>query len=87
MLPLAIIESPVTLVVVLFIAILLFGHKLPNVARSLGSSVSEFKKGVREGEQELNQQQTPPAPQQPAAPPVVQQNAAPAPAPTTAPKQ
>lgn len=79
MLTLGIIESPVTLVVVLFIAILLFGHKLPSVARSLGSSVSEFKKGVREGEAS-EAAQTPPA--QPAAPPAVQQTSAP-----TAPKQ
>ena len=27
-----------------------FGHKLPQVARSLGSSVNEFKKGFKEGE-------------------------------------
>jgi len=77
MLTLGMIESPVTLVVVLFIAILLFGHKLPSVARSLGSSVSEFKKGVKDGEADLNA--TPPA--QPAAPPAVQ-NTTP-----TAPKQ
>ena len=76
MLPLGMIESPVTLVVVLFIAILLFGHKLPSVARSLGSSVSEFKKGVRESEAEAAQ--TPPA--QPAPPPAAQQT-------PTAPKQ
>ncbi len=79
MLTLGMIESPVTLVVVLFIAILLFGHKLPSVARSLGSSVSEFKKGVKDGENDLNAQ-TPPA--QPAQPPAVQQSTTP-----TAPKQ
>ena len=39
--------------VLLIIALLIFGHKLPSVARSLGSSVSEFKKGVRDGENEL----------------------------------
>lgn len=81
MLPVAFIENPLVLIVVLFIAILLFGHKLPSVAKSLGSSVSEFKKGVREGEAELNQQ-PPPA----AQPPAVNQTAAPAPTPTSAPK-
>jgi TatA/E family protein of Tat protein translocase len=86
MLPVAFIENPLVLVVVLFIAILLFGHKLPSVAKSLGSSVSEFKKGVREGEAELNQQQPPPAAPV-AQPPAVNQTAAPAPTPTTAPKQ
>jgi sec-independent protein translocase protein TatA len=43
-------ESPIGLLVILVIALLFFGHKLPNVARSLGSSVSEFKKGVKAGE-------------------------------------
>lgn len=38
------------LIIVLIIALLIFGHKLPSVARGLGSSVKEFKKGVNEGE-------------------------------------
>ena len=45
--------SGLELVVLLILALLIFGHKLPSVARSLGLSVSEFKKGVREGETEL----------------------------------
>lgn len=53
--------SPVTIAVILLVALLIFGHKLPALARSLGSSVSEFKKGIKDGEQEAN------AP--PAAPP------------------
>lgn len=47
-------ESPIQIFVILLIALLFFGHKLPSVARSLGSSVSEFKKGVKEGEEEAN---------------------------------
>jgi sec-independent protein translocase protein TatA len=39
------------LIVVMVIALLIFGHKLPLLARSLGSSVNEFKKGVKEGQQ------------------------------------
>lgn len=73
MLPLAIVENPLTLIVVLFIAILLFGNKLPSVARSLGSSVSEFKKGMREGESDLNQ---PPLPASQPTPPDTQQSSA-----------
>ncbi|HYG74049.1 MAG TPA: twin-arginine translocase TatA/TatE family subunit [Planctomycetota bacterium] len=43
------------LLIILFIVLLLFGGaKLPSLARSLGSSVSEFKKGTREGEEEAN---------------------------------
>ena len=34
--------------VILFIGLLVFGRRLPEVARSLGKSVNEFKKGMRE---------------------------------------
>jgi sec-independent protein translocase protein TatA len=37
--------------VILIIALLVFGHKLPALARSMGSSVNEFKKGVKEGDE------------------------------------
>ena len=40
------------LIVILIIVILFGSTKIPQVARSLGRSVSEFKKGVREGEDE-----------------------------------
>jgi len=35
------------------IVLLLFGSRLPSVMRSLGSSVTEFKKGTRDAEHEL----------------------------------
>ncbi len=34
------------LMVVAFVALLVFGNRLPSVMRSLGKSVTEFKKGV-----------------------------------------
>ena len=38
------------LLIVLVVAFLLFGaKKLPELARSIGRSASEFKKGIREG--------------------------------------
>jgi len=41
------------LLIVLVVAFLLFGaKKLPELARSMGRSASEFKKGIREGEKE-----------------------------------
>jgi sec-independent protein translocase protein TatA len=45
------------MVIILVVALLIFGHKLPNVARSLGSSVSEFKKGVKDGQEEAEKDQ------------------------------
>lgn len=36
--------------VVLVIALLLFGHRIPGMARSLGSGITEFKKGLKKGE-------------------------------------
>jgi sec-independent protein translocase protein TatA len=36
--------------IVLLVAILLlFGHRLPGMARSLGSGITEFKRGLKEG--------------------------------------
>jgi sec-independent protein translocase protein TatA len=39
--------SPMHVLIVLVVAILLFGNRVPSVARSLGQGWSEFKKGVR----------------------------------------
>jgi len=36
------------LLVVLIVALLVFGKRLPQVTRSLGSSVREFKQGMKE---------------------------------------
>jgi sec-independent protein translocase protein TatA len=36
------------LIIILVILLLLFGSRLPNVMRSLGKSVNEFKKGMNE---------------------------------------
>jgi len=37
-------------IVVLVVALLIFGRNLPDVARALGKTLSQFKKGLREVE-------------------------------------
>jgi sec-independent protein translocase protein TatA len=50
------------LLVILVIALVLFGaNRLPQIARSLGSSLKEFKKGIDEGKREDNGGVTPSA--------------------------
>lgn len=41
--------GPWEILVILFIALLLFGRRLPDAAKSLGAGLKEFKKGLREG--------------------------------------
>lgn len=42
------------LIVIGFVALLIFGNRLPGVMRSLGKSVTEFKKGVAGIEEEID---------------------------------
>jgi sec-independent protein translocase protein TatA len=45
--------GPMELLIVMAIMLLLFGHRLPSVMRSLGRGVVEFKKGVQGIEDEF----------------------------------
>jgi sec-independent protein translocase protein TatA len=45
--------GPMEMLVVGIVAVILFGNRLPEVARSLGRSLTEFKKGMQEFEQEV----------------------------------
>lgn len=47
--------SPFQMMIVLVVALLLFGNRLPSVMRSLGKSVTEFKKGVNDIDSEVKQ--------------------------------
>ncbi len=40
--------GPWQIIIVLLVVLLLFGNRLPALARSLGQSLTEFKKGVKE---------------------------------------
>jgi sec-independent protein translocase protein TatA len=43
------------LMIIAFISLLIFGNRLPSVMRSLGKSVTEFKKGISGIEEEIDQ--------------------------------
>ena len=43
------------LVLLLVVAVLLFGRRLPDIARSIGRSLTEFKKGLKETQDDLEQ--------------------------------
>ena len=47
--------GPMEMMIFGTIALLLFGKRLPEVARSLGKGIVEFKKGVRGIEDEIHQ--------------------------------
>ncbi len=55
------------LIIILIIVLLLFGHRLPGLGRSLGKSISEFKSGVKEGQEEEKKNNAP-APTSPSTP-------------------
>ena len=48
--PLASISSPWAWGIILLLALLFFGRRLPGAARSLGQGINEFKKGLSEGD-------------------------------------
>jgi sec-independent protein translocase protein TatA len=43
-------------IIIIVIALLIFGKRLPDVARSVGKSIVEFKKGIREVHTEIEDQ-------------------------------
>ena len=47
--------GPFELIIILVIGLLIFGHRLPEVGRSVGRSIVEFKKGVKGIEDEVDQ--------------------------------
>ena len=46
--------GPMELIIILIIAVILFGKRLPEIARSIGKSLTEFKKGIKETKDEVH---------------------------------
>ncbi|MBL8726700.1 MAG: twin-arginine translocase TatA/TatE family subunit [Planctomycetes bacterium] len=44
-------------IIILLVILLLFGHRLPGMARALGSGITEFKRGITEGAEKSDGQQ------------------------------
>jgi len=52
--------NPLVYIIILIIALLIFGKRLPEVARSLGKGIVEFKKGVKGIEDDIDRPLPPP---------------------------
>jgi sec-independent protein translocase protein TatA len=59
--------SMIHLLIILAIGVLFFGRRLPEIGRSLGKSITEFQKGMKGIEDDLNPSSGP-APRADAAP-------------------
>ena len=46
--------GPIELIVILIVAVLIFGRRLPEIARGMGKSLTEFKKGLKEAQNEVD---------------------------------
>lgn len=47
--------GPTEMIIIGVIAVLLFGSRLPKVARSIGSSITEFKNGINQPAEQLDE--------------------------------
>ena len=45
--------GPLEIIIILVVALLLFGRRLPEIARSMGKSLTEFKRGMKETTDEI----------------------------------
>lgn len=52
----ALMMNPVVYLVILIVMLLIFGKRLPEIAKSLGKGIVEFKKGLKGVEDEIDRQ-------------------------------
>ena len=45
--------GPLEMIFILGVLVLLFGRRLPEIARNIGKSLTEFKKGVKDSQDEF----------------------------------
>jgi sec-independent protein translocase protein TatA len=64
--------GPIELGILLLLGLLLFGKRLPEVGRSIGQTVVQFKKGLNEVHDEINTTTPAPTPTPPPAAPTAQ---------------
>lgn len=74
MMPLSFLDAPGfgEILMILFVALLVFGGSLPEVAKKMGRQISDLKRGVSDFREELQKETdaAPPAPPSPGTPPV-----------------
>ena len=56
---LAWVPGPLELTVIAILALLFFGRRLPEVAKSMGKSIVEFKKGLKDVKDDIDTASTP----------------------------
>jgi len=66
--------GPTEVLIILMVGLLLFGRRLPEVGRSLGKGIVEFKRGLKGIEDDIDQESSRPAiTSSPARPPLTSQ--------------